>query len=325
MPTIHDTWSQLDQPLAALEVRQAARRVAEEARAELTYDAVPFGGSGPPKSFWEKKHKAALAAGGLSLHERATLEAAEISGFPAPEEREELEQREFPFLKKLLVETYNAYRAAWTTQGNQESPQFLNDLCQQVFKPLALALLEDGQVNLPELSGVAHIAALLERLPLRRRCNLAEFVVKDLRERIRLDARRLQYSQAEQVSAKSTKDGSRKGSKRYSTPYEGLKRREDSRINWIIDNARLTPNEKEVAELKLKYTNPDGSFLTYAEVGRRVNRNKGIVHKQYRQAEIKLRDAGSRFSSQTQHFTGRNVEEENLIREIDEKHCPNTH
>ena len=320
-----DTWNWLDQPLAALEVRQAARRVAEEARAELTYDAVPFGGSGPPKSFWEKKHKAALAAGGLSLCERATLEAAEISGFPAPEEREELEEREFPFLKKLLVETYNAYRTAWRTQGNQESPQFLNDLWHEVFKPLARALLEDGQVNLPELSGVAHIAALLERLPLRRRCSLAEFVVKDLRERIRLDARRLQHQQARKAAEESPRDGSRKRSKRYSTPYEGLKRREDSNIDWIIHKAGLTDNQKDVAELKLKYTNPDGSFLTYDEIGRRLNRNKGLVHKQYRQAEIKLQDAGSRFSSQTQHFTRTNVEEENLIREIDEKDPTTTH
>ena len=320
-----DTWGQLDQHLAALEVRQAVSPVVEDARSQLTYDAVFFGGSGPPKSFWERKHKAALTAGRLSLHERATLEATEISGFPTQQEWEELEQREFPFLKKLLVETYNAYRTAWTTQGNQESPQFLNDLWHEVFKPLARALLEDGQVNLPELSGVAHIAALLKRLPLRRRSNIAVFVVKDLRERIRLDARRLHYSQAEKVTAKSPRDGSRKRSKRYSTPYEGLKRKEDSHIDWIIHKAGLTDNEKEVAELKLKYTKPDGSYLTYAEIGRRLNRNRGLVHKQYRQADMKLKDVGGRFSSQTKHFTGRNVVEENLIREIDEKNRPNTH
>lgn len=320
-----DTWGQLDQQLAALEVRQAVRRVAEEARPELTYDAVLLGGSGPPKSFWEKRRAAALAAGGLSMHERMTLEVAEISSFPTKQERKELEQREFPFLKKLLIETYNAYRTAWTTQGKQESPQFLNDLWCEVFKPLALVLLEDGQVKLRELSGVAHIAALLKRLPLRRRSNVAEFVLEDLRERMRLDARRLQYSQAERVAEESPREDSGKGSKRYATPYEGLKRKEDSRIDWIIDNARLTPNQKDVAELKLKYTNPDGTFLTLAEIGRRLKRNRGLVHKQYRQAEIKLKDAGSRFSSRTQHFTGRNVVEENLILEIDEKAPPTTH
>ena len=277
-----DTWSQVDQPLAALEVRQAARRVAEEARAELTYDAVPFGGSGPPKSFWEKKHKAALAAGGLSLHERATLEAAEISGFPAPEEREELEQREFPFLKKLLVETYNAYRAAWTTQGNQESPQFLNDLCQQVFKPLALALLEDGQVNLPELSGVAHIAALLERLPLRRRCNLAEFVVKDLRERIRLDARRLQHQQARKAAEESPRSESPKKDK--PTGFEGLPELPDSEIDLWLDNAELTGPQRECAELAWKYK----CGLSEISSRRKKGKDRKTIYEHLCRARVKI-------------------------------------
>ena len=282
MPTIHDTWSQLDQPLAALEVRQAARRVAEEARPELTYDAVLFGGSGPPESFWEKKHKAAVAAGGLSLHERATLEAAKISGFPTQGEQEELEQREFPFLKKLLVETYNAYRTAWTTQGNQESPQFLNDLCQQVFKPLALVLLEDGQVNLPELSGVAHIAALLKRLPLRRRCNVAEFVVKDLRERIRLDARRLQHQQARKAAEESPRNESPKKVK--PTGFEGLPELPDSELDLWLDNAELTGPQRECAELAWKYR----CGLSKISSRRKKGKDRKTIYEHLYRARVKI-------------------------------------
>lgn len=306
MPTIYETWEQLDQESLKIawekqvdtkgfEIawRIELRRLAEDAKRELGYVYVFLGGTGRTE------------------RQRVREEMDRIEAGMA---HRELPNPRLHHLHKFLDALLCTYRQHGR-KGEHDTPEFL------------WAIFFIGVVDRVD--------------PRRENTYTSSPLVLDarrylvvLRDQVELEVHKLQYEQSsdvltkpspKKVSEKSPRDGSRKRSKRYSTPYEGLKRKEDSELDWIIHKARLTPNEKEVAELILKYTEPDGGSLTYAEVGRRLDRNKGQVQKEYRRVVVKLEGVGNKFSSQTHHFTGRNVEEENLIREIDEKNRPNTH
>ena len=199
-------WSQLRHRIIALQLEADLPKLADDSKHELTYVPVCLGGPGPSDGFWpEQRRTVALCEEGLRLDEFILQESARCTRSPTKEEREAQQERELPFLRKLIDLTYEAYRKDWVGQGMKISPAFLWAVRQKVFAAVTLYLMEDEKLtkellntsclHLPVGFAPAHLARLLRRLPMsslsHRRFQATDYI-NNLVKRIRVEALKLE-------------------------------------------------------------------------------------------------------------------------------------
>lgn len=170
-------WSQLRHRIIAFQLEADLPKLTDDSKQELTYIPVFLGGRGPSDSFWQEQRRVvALHDEGLRLDEFILQESARPTRGPTDEEREAQQERELPFLRKLIDLTYEAYRRDWVEQGKEISPAFLLAVRQKVFAAVTLYLMEDEKLtkellntscfHLPVGFAPARLARLLRRLPM---------------------------------------------------------------------------------------------------------------------------------------------------------------
>ena len=199
-------WSELRHRIIALQLEADIPKLADDSKQELTYIPVLLGGSGPSDSFWPERRRAvALREEGLSLDEFILQESARSTRSPTREERETQQERELPFLRKLIDLTYEAYRKDWVEQGKEISPAFLWAVRRKVFAAVTLYLMGDEKLtkellntsclHLPVGFAPARLARLLGRLPMsstsHRRFQATNYI-NNLVKRIRAEALKLE-------------------------------------------------------------------------------------------------------------------------------------
>lgn len=199
-------WSQLRHRIIAFQLEADLPKLTDDSKQALTYIPVYLGGPGPSESFWPERRRAvALREEGLSLDEFILQESARPTRGPTDEEREAQQERELPFLRKLIDLTYEAYRKDWVEQGKEISPAFLWAVRRKVFAAVTLYLMEDEKLtkellntsclHLPVGFAPARLAKLLKRLPMsslsHRRFQATDYI-HNLMKRIAAEALKLE-------------------------------------------------------------------------------------------------------------------------------------
>lgn len=186
-------WSQLRHRIIALEFRGLIRKIEDEATRVLGYVPVFLNGPGPSDSFWEDQRDVIALRKGYQLD---MDKLARPSRRPTRDEGKVQEEKELSFLKKLIDGLYEILRKDWIDQGQKESSTFLREIHNNGFRYVVLDILHaQTSIALPEGSASARLAALLGKLPMRRRLDVCNYIQRDLKDRVQLEALKLEHTE----------------------------------------------------------------------------------------------------------------------------------
>lgn len=203
-------WSQLGHKghrIVFLEVKGKVRQLAARSKRDgLGWVPVFLNGSGPVGVLirQQPRQQRERAISRQAFLEVALAEAR-VAGLPDADYTvatpEELKEKELPYLLELLQATYAVYKNTWNGLYKEPSPLFLRAVFRKVFRPLALTLIEDAGKpselcrHLPVGFAPAYLVSLIGRLPMERRLDAAEYINKELADRIESEVLKLEAAE----------------------------------------------------------------------------------------------------------------------------------